>query len=384
MLRSWEVCDKRRILFDLVRDNPEETGMRLDIELHHGLITRTMHAANRDEADADATMRYVSGLSCVSGLQKSLREAARSTGASSGAAADKPKDVKPRKKASKPRGGSFQTILTGVMEGLNVFLGRVVTEVQERSEAGQGVVLQFRGPGTKEMCVQGSVLGRVTVHQLPGLESLSEYLANTVTNKLRDKLQTMDDAGKRQIQEVIERGFGVVQEVHEGHFWSAKCQGIGFSTIIQTGGSVQSTEHRSLVRKFVPDVPTLGVTELLNTKLPELAEACAKLLGFSRRRTGVSAPDKFKFDEYAALSGDDESEDEDDDHIRLSSNGKDAVIEVSKDPGAKTRLSTAMDLEALRIVLADKSDRQCNVVSDHLYVFLCVYVGACVRSCVGV
>ena len=60
------------------------------------------------------------------------------------------------------------------------------------------------------------------------------------------------------------------------------------------------------------------------------------------------------------------------------------MIEVSKDPCAKTCLSAAMDLEALRIVLADKSDRQCNVVSDHLYVFLCVYVGACVRSYVGV
>jgi hypothetical protein len=441
MLRSWEECEDRKVLFDIVRNNPEETGMRLDIELHHALITRTMHAANRDEADADATMRYVAGLSCVAGLQKSLREvspskatgeaasvSAREQDASSSTGPSAPRHAKPRKKAGKPRGGSFQAILTGIMDAVISMLESVQTEAGERkaaaaasaagatasageaaadasaagaaSSAGDpaaaasaagatasageaaadasaagaaasageaaapstGYTAVFRGSGTKEMCIQGSVIGNITVHQLPGTVGLSNHLAGKVTEKLRVKLESMDEVGRLQIQEVVERGFGVVTKLTESHFWSAKRQGLGFSKVIETGGRIQSSKQRAQVRKFVPFLPQRLPAELLRGSLIDLVDDCVSLLGFSRKYTGVHVPDIAKAQEYAAVSEDEETDDDSDDRIVVSTDGKEiAGVEIDRVEPEAT--SSAMDLETIQIVMADKRKLQCDAVS---------------------
>lgn len=353
IIRLWETTPELKILCELVRNNPVEFGNRLDIELFHAKIFRTMHASNRGEGDADATLKYVAGMGCVSELQKSLRAASRrdeaafaraneaaskeSVAAVQPIATSRPR-AQPRNKASRPRGVNFNHILSKIAREMRRMLEEIRAEAQQRK-----AVMQIRSG--KEFYVTGNSTGKITAQQLPGGPDLSKELVDTAVPKLEKKFAKMDPAWLADLQEVKERGFDAAAEIVDGHFWGVLKTGVGFSHVIETGGRVQTAQQRSLVRMFVPSLPDWPAA--LDKGIQDLSEACIKLLGFYRASLGVPIMDPEEANQHAAEVGGDVFSDDDDDVLIVPSDLEGDEPELVPNPSKSTARADVnlLDLE---------------------------------------
>lgn len=334
--------------------------MRLDIELHHALITRTMHAANRNEGDADATMRYVAALPRVAGLQKALRETSK---------AQESSEERPRKKAKKSSSSKFPQALTNIMAELKNLMIALRTDAEARTTK----PYEFRGTGKKDLYTTGPSFGMITSHQLAGHIGLSNDLVVRTTTKLRKKLESIDDVGRSQIQEVIDRSFEATDFISEQHFWGADREGAGFSTIVKTGGRVQTFKHRSGARMFSPSLSRQTKDDLISGDIQVLVEACVKLLGFSRQSWGIPLMGEADVIKNAVLdvgsASDDEetvdAEEEFDAGDEFSMPGRNDDAPSAMTSASTTQRPVALNVTLLLIELTDDKvpDFNCQVVS---------------------